>query len=79
MMLFAISFVVVIVAVGVIKPPSKYRKLPLTFNILLCVFALFGLISHTIRPYVTVFVAKGAFLLGKNGKVLVSFILVPTT
>ena len=77
MMLFAIIFVVVIVAVGVLKYPSKYRKLPHTVHLLLCVSALFGRISYIIRPYVTFFVAKRTSLLGINVKVFIPFILVP--
>ena len=79
MMLFAIIFVVVTVAVGVLKAPSKYSKLPPTINLLLSISDLFGRISHTIRPYVTFFVARGASLLRMNGKVFVPFILVPTS
>ena len=53
MMLFTIIFEVVIVDVGVLKAPSKSRKLPHTINLLPCVSALLGWISQTIRPYVT--------------------------
>ena len=76
--LFAISFVVMHVAGGVLKAPSKYGKFPHTVNILLCVSDLFGRISHTIRPYVTFFVAKGTSLLVMNVKVFFLFIIVPT-
>ena len=69
MMLFAIIFVVVTVAVGVIKTPSKYSKLPHTLNLLLSISDLFGRISHTIRSYVKKIVARGTSLLGMNGKV----------
>ena len=75
--MFTIFFVVVIVDVGVLKAPSKCRKLPHTVNILLCVSDLFDQISHTIRPYEAFFVAKGASLLGMNINVFVPFILVP--
>ena len=77
-MLFTKSFVVVIVAVGLIKPPSKSIKLPHTVNILLCVSDLFGLISHTICLHVTFFVEKGTSLLGMNVNVFVRSIIVPT-
>ena len=76
--LFAISFVVMHVAGGVLKAPSKYGKFPHTVNILLCVSDLFGRISHTIRPHVTFFVEKGNYLLGINVKLFFPFILVPT-
>ena len=76
--LFAISFVVMHVAGGVLKAPSKYGKFPHTVNILLCVSDLFDQISHTIRPYEAFFVAKGASLLGMNVKVFVPLIPVPT-
>ena len=76
MVLFTIFFVVVIVDVGVLKAPSKCRKLPHTVNILLCVSDLFDQILHTISPYVFVF-AKDNSLLGMNVKAFVTFILVP--
>ena len=78
MMLFTISSVVVTMAVEVPNAPSKSRKLPHTVNLLLQVSDLFGRISHTIRVYVTFFVAKGPSLLGMNVKVFFTFILVPT-
>ena len=78
MMLLTMSFVVVIRDVGIHKVTLKYRKFPHTINLLLCVSAWFGRISHTIRPYVTFFVAKGASLLGMNFRVFVHFIIVPT-
>ena len=77
-MLFAISFVVVIVAVGLLKAPSQTRKFPHTANLLICVSDLFGWISHTILPYVTFSVAKGTSLLGMNVQVFVPFILFST-
>ena len=77
MRLFTIRFVAFIVAVGVLKAPSKSGKFLHTINILLCVSALFVWISHTIHLYVTFF-AKGTFLLGMNVKVFVLFIIVPT-
>ena len=78
MMLFTISFVVVIMASGGLKAPSKYGKLPHTVNLLLCVSALFGRISHTICLYVTFFVAKGTSILVVNVEVFVPFIIDPT-
>ena len=78
MILFTIIFVVVTVDDRVLNAPYNYTKLWHIVNLNLCVSYLFGHKSHTIRLYVTFFVAKYISLFGMNVKVFVPFIIVPT-
>ena len=56
-MLFRRHFVVVTIAVGVLKTPEKSSKFPPTVILVRCVLNLYGLMSHTFFPYVTFFLS----------------------
>ena len=74
-MLFRRNFVVVTVAVRVLRTPEYSSKFPPTFSLVRCVSTLSGLMSHTIFPYMHFLVVNGTSCFGMKNIVLVPFIV----